>query len=427
MLKENLSSPQDIKEFLRPLLFGVAEADLEKLARAAVVQSLATNTTICREGERGNAVYAIAEGQVDILKRMDAQNERLLGRRGPGSFFGEMAILQDGTRTATVRTAERTLLLKIDRESFLNVLHHSPSLAIRLLVPLADRLREADRKATTELQQANLELTQALHQLEQMDQAKSAFIQVSAHELRTPVAALSGYAQMMQSNPTVQATPQLQALTTGILTTTQRLQRIFNNILDVSKIMNNEIQIHRTPWSIAVILKRVVEAFSTALAARQLSWQQAGIAELPPYPGDPQLLYKALYHLANNAIKYTPDGGVIQVRGELVTDPQLGASLELVIEDSGIGIAKENLELIFEKFYHIGEIAFHSSGTTKFKGGGAGLGLTIARGIIEAHGGRIWAESPGHDEESCPGSRFIIRLPLSEKAREREGEKARRL
>ncbi|MEA3310058.1 MAG: ATP-binding protein [Chloroflexota bacterium] len=417
MIKNTLLSEQAIKEFLRPLLFGVADADLAELARAAVVQSLPANTTICHEGERGNAVYAIAEGQVDILKRMDAKNERLLGQRGPGSFFGEMAILQDGTRTATVRTAQPTLLLKIDRESFLNVLNRSPSLAIRLLVPLADRLREADRKAITELRQANQELTHALQQLKQLDQAKGSFIQVAAHELRTPIAALSGYAQMIQNDLTAQESPFLRPLADGILTTTQRLQRIFNDILDVSKIINAKLQIHRNLWSMTVILKRVVETFSTAMAERRLTWQQTGIAALPPYPGDPKLLYKAFYHLVNNAIKYTPDGGVIKVRGQLTTDSQLGAALEITIEDNGIGIAKEDLELIFEKFYHIGEIAFHSSGTTKFKGGGAGLGLTIARGIIESHGGRIWAESHGYDEERCPGSRFIIRLPLSEKAR----------
>ena len=83
------------------------------------------------------------------------------------------------------------------------------------------------------------------------------------------------------------------------------------------------------------------------------------------------------------------------------------------MQDTGIGISPEDIALIFEKFYRTGEVALHSSGTTAFKGGGPGLGLAIARGIVLTHGGRIWAESPGYDEETCPGSRFIVRIPMS--------------
>ena len=86
--------------------------------------------------------------------------------------------------------------------------------------------------------------------------------------------------------------------------------------------------------------------------------------------------------------------------------------VEIVISDNGIGIAAENLETIFEKFHRVGSSLLHSTGKTKFMGAGPGLGLTIARGIIQAHGGRIWAESPGYDEETFPGSAFHVILPL---------------
>jgi signal transduction histidine kinase len=82
------------------------------------------------------------------------------------------------------------------------------------------------------------------------------------------------------------------------------------------------------------------------------------------------------------------------------------------VQDTGIGIDQANLDIIFEKLYQLGTVELHSSGRTTFKGGGPGLGLAIAAGIIKAHGGRIWAESPGYDEEKCPGSTFFIRLPL---------------
>lgn len=86
--------------------------------------------------------------------------------------------------------------------------------------------------------------------------------------------------------------------------------------------------------------------------------------------------------------------------------------VEVIVADTGIGIAPDELERIFEKFYRVGSVLLHSTGETKFKGAGPGLGLTIARGIVEAHDGRIWAESSGHDEEHCPGSRFHVLLPI---------------
>ena len=83
-----------------------------------------------------------------------------------------------------------------------------------------------------------------------------------------------------------------------------------------------------------------------------------------------------------------------------------------MVSDTGIGIDQQHHELVFEKFYQTGELHLHSSGQTKYKGGGPGLGLAIVRGIVEAHAGRVWVESPGYDEQNHPGSRFIIRLPL---------------
>jgi len=137
-----------------------------------------------------------------------------------------------------------------------------------------------------------------------------------------------------------------------------------------------------------------------------------GLADLPICSGDPDLLYKVFDHLVNNAIKYTPDGGKITITGRAVQDDELGPCVEVSVDDTGIGIEPQDIDLIFEKFYRTGETALHSSGTTKFKGGGPGLGLAIAQGIVLAHGGRIWAESPGCDEETCPGSRFVVRLPI---------------
>ena len=102
---------------------------------------------------------------------------------------------------------------------------------------------------------------------------------------------------------------------------------------------------------------------------------------------------------------------VVEVRYESGQDSP--AMLHFTVRDTGIGIDKQHQDVIFEKFYRTGELSLHSSGRTKFKGGGSGLGLAIAQGIAKAHGGLIWVESDGHDEERLPGSTFHVRLPAS--------------
>lgn len=402
----------DAKEFLRPILFGLAEEDLEELAAAAVQRFYPPGAIVIREGEEGNAVYFIVEGSVEVVKQFENGTERFLHTSGPGEPFGEMALLQEGGRTATVRAIEPLTVLEIGREPFLKVLARSPSLSVRILVRLTGRLRDADRQAIEDLSRANEELTRALNQLKRLDQTKTDFIQVSAHELRTPVAALLGYAQMMQQHPKVRDDPALSMLVDGVVTSTRRLHRVFNSILDVSRLMAGGLQVIRNPMSMSSVFETLQAEFQEVLEERKLSMEIVGLSTLPQYSGDPDLMYKVFYHLVNNAIKYTPDGGRIKITGRTVEVDELGKCLEIVVEDTGIGIAPEDLELIFEKFYRTGEVALHSSSTTKFKGGGAGLGLAIAHGIVKAHGGRIWAESPGYDEEKCPGSRFIVQLPL---------------
>lgn len=402
----------DALEFLRPILMGLAEEDLEELARAAVELSYPPGAVIIQEGDEGDAVYFIVDGSVEVVKEFADGTERFLHTSGQGEPFGEMALLQEGGRTATVRTVEPSTILRIDRDPFLNVLGRSPSLGVHVLVRLTGRLSESDQQSIEELSERNIELADALQKLERLDKTKSEFIQVTAHELRTPVAALLGYAQMMQYNDKAQEDPGLRALVEGVVTSTERLHRIFNSILDVSRLMSGDLKVIRSPLSLAVTFESVRLKAEKALKGRKLTLEVVGLDEVPLCSGDPDLLYKVFDHLVNNAIKYTPDGGRITVTGRAVEVEDLGKCIEVVVEDTGIGIAPQDIDLIFEKFYRTGEVALHSSGTTKFKGGGPGLGLAIAQGIVLAHGGRIWAESPGCDEETCPGSRFIVQLPI---------------
>jgi PAS domain S-box-containing protein len=282
---------------------------------------------------------------------------------------------------------------------------------------LYDNLERFSLRLEEMVQERTEQLSRAYAQLEQLDRTKSDFIKVTSHELRTPLTILSGYSQMLIQNEYVTEHQTLKQLANGIYSGTGRMQEIVNRMLDIAKIDSRSLELSPEPLSMPFLVKNVAGNFETALKQRRLTLDVQDLSKLPRVEADAGALHKVFYHLIGNAIKYTPDGGRITISGDVIQPegdfPEGGA--EIVISDTGIGIDPEFQELIFTKFYQTGEVALHSSGQTKFKGGGPGLGLPIVRGIIQAHGGKLWVESPGYDEESCPGSRFHVVLPIRQR------------
>lgn len=267
-----------------------------------------------------------------------------------------------------------------------------------------EELEENVRARTAELQTAYQEL--AL-----LDHNKSEFIQVVSHELRTPLTVVKAYSQLMLGETLPETHRQYLE---GILTGAVRMNELVNNMIDMIKIDTNVLSVVFEEVYLADLLEGLQEQLTPHLEERHITLTMGHFADLPSLQGDQVLLHKVFHHLLINAIKYTPDNGRITVNGRLQTYPD-GQFIEITIEDTGIGIAPEHQKAIFLKFYQTGRVALHSSGTTKFKGGGPGLGLAIVDGIVRAHGGTIWVESPGHNEETCPGSTFYIILPLQPK------------
>jgi signal transduction histidine kinase len=245
--------------------------------------------------------------------------------------------------------------------------------------------------------------------LEKLDRSKSDFIAVSAHELKTPLTLIDGYASMLKENLDPTNTSSYQAiLLNGILNGTKRLHDIINDMIDASLIDNEILNINFQPVWMSQIITILASECEPAIRERNQT------LKVIPFEGknqmtfgDPERLMQVLRNILMNAIKFTPDGGAITMSGRI-----LPGFYEVTIADNGIGIDPEYLSLIFEKFIRLGTTALHSSGKTKYKGGGPGLGLHIAKGIIESHGGTIWAESPGFDEITCPGSTFHILIPI---------------
>lgn len=276
---------------------------------------------------------------------------------------------------------------------------------------LSDAQTRYSQELVTRLEGRIRDLESVNASLRRLDEMKESFIQLTAHELRTPLTLVYGYSRLLEDNAEIKALLQEDASTRmlfeGLIGSVQRMQVIINEILTVSRIMTNRIDLTIGPTDLGAIVQRTLQTYGQAIQERRLTIQ-FNKADFPDrMQADWELLELAIRNLISNAIKYTPDGGWIACDAEIEGD-----SVRLSVEDSGIGIAKDELQTIFERFHTIGDIQLHSTSKTAFRGGGIGLGLAVCKGIIEAHGGRIWAESAGYDPVNLPGSTFIVVLPL---------------
>ena len=280
---------------------------------------------------------------------------------------------------------------------------------------LYDQITRFNQNLENVVQQRTEELQKAYNQLERLDMTKSKFINIASHELRTPLTLIYGYTQILLSESDILNNTYYQQLISGINTGAGRLAEIINSLLDVAKIDSQELHLHPTPITIPSLVRFVYEKLRKPLEERHLTFTE-DYQELPAIEADLDALRKVFENLIINAIKYTPDGGHITVSGRALAPGEMNlpeGGVEVVVSDTGIGIDPSLRDLIFTKFYQTGEITLHSTGKTKYKGGGPGLGLTIVKGIVAAHGGVIWVESPGYSEEIYPGSNFHVVLPCS--------------
>ncbi len=278
------------------------------------------------------------------------------------------------------------------------------------------------KEVVTRLEKRIRELEAYNADLTRLDSLKDAFINIAAHELRTPLTLLIGYNRLLLENPYVKSMltedDGARMLTDGMAQSITRMQSIINEILTISRIITNRLELSIAPFSVAEVIQRALSFYSSTLNERKLK-VEVHIAGAPSRMlADWELMELTLRNLIGNAIKYTPDGGTITLA--VKANPGAGpedTTVRISVKDTGIGIPIDALDRIFERFNTTSDPMLHSTSKTSFRGGGIGLGLAVAKGIVEAHGGRIWAESAGFDPERCTGSEFIIVMPLMASSR----------
>ena len=281
------------------------------------------------------------------------------------------------------------------------------------------RLVENLMRLNNELRQARRALEKNNRDLERIDQAKSDFISIASHELRTPLTVIKGYSEMLMEDLNLGS--DIKLMMKKIHEGAIRMYEVMDSMFDIAKIDSRALKPNIQPVELGFLLQEICFEHADIIKDRK----QSLLLEIPPLPhikADQDLLCKLFHHLLLNAIKFTDNHGKIAITGCAIppTIDLPHGGVEITFNDTGVGVDPNFREIIFTKFYQQGELGKHSTSKTRFKGGGAGLGLAVSKGIVEAHGGRIWVESPGYDDVNFPGSQFHVILPLG---KPEEGEK----
>ena len=285
------------------------------------------------------------------------------------------------------------------------------------------------RDATSE-EETRLNLERATRELERLNQMKNTFLGLASHELKTPLTIIMGYLELLSTEFADQLDEGAQDMVRQISSASERLSEIVRDMLDVSMLDSRTIDLVSQEVGVNDLVRRVADGAKKDIRQRRQTLQLDLAPDLPDVRCDVDRMVQALGNVLGNAIKFTPDEGRIIVRTRLVhrsRPPEKFSQngdkgqcpisgdrfpyVEISIVDQGIGIALEDQETIFEKFYEIGDVEEHSSGKVAFKSRGAGLGLTIVKGVVAIHGGAVWVESSGYDPQAMPGSTFHILLP----------------
>src|SRR5258708_5280120 len=248
------------------------------------------------------------------------------------------------------------------------------------------------RTAGEDMQNLNKDLVGTKERIEQLDSVKTDFITIASHELRTPLAQIRGYTDIIDAlNDQGMLDPdQMTGMTTNLRKATDRLERLIGDMLDVSQIGLDAMDLRFAQTTTENVVRLAIEPLTESIKQRKLTVVARGLRDLPPIEADMQRLVQAFRNVVTNAIKYTPDGGRIDITGHLPKNEQTNKD-EIVrgIQDTGLCIDPQDYELIFEKFFRVSDPGLHSTGVSKFMGPGPGLGLTIARGVIQGHGGGL--------------------------------------
>ena len=255
------------------------------------------------------------------------------------------------------------------------------------------------RLAQEQLARQNLDLAAANAELRRLDELKSNFVAVAAHELRSPLAVIQGYVEMLADEDVGPLSEGQRVYLGAIQKSTQRLLHITSSLLDVTRIEAGRMDLVLQPTDLPALVWAAAAEFQTQLTAKRQCLTLHHAPALPPALCDPTRASQIVGNLVSNAIKYTPEQGHIRIAVQAAAEEGF---LQVSVADDGIGIASGDQDKLFDRF-------FRAASAAQIGVGGTGLGLYITRSLVELHGGRIWVSS-----EPGTGSTFYVTFPIAD-------------
>ncbi len=398
LLRRALSVSEKIDSFpfLRraPIFKGLTDDEIRLVAASCAEEERDSGDVIFVEGSTADRFYIVMEGRVEVWKNYYDPRPDLLAVHGSGRFFGEMALIDELPRSATVVAKEKTRLLYLYRDDFRRLIRERSSIALSVMTGISNMVRNSNEAYVDDLRKRNVELERAYAQLKKAHSERlrterlstlGKFSSLILHDIRNPLSILKGQLQLMQMR--LNEPDKLEHHVAASFAEVIRLERLASEFLDYSR---GEVRLDMAVTKPSELFAKVEEAIGARLADAGIKLEKE-LRYDEPVILDAERVFRALLNVADNARKaMSSSGGILTLKSFRDRD-----KLILETADSGEGMSPEVLAHVFEPFY---------SASNK---GGTGLGMLIVKNIIEAHGGTVRLGSkPG------VGTRVLLSFPL---------------
>jgi signal transduction histidine kinase len=387
-----------------PFLTTLSEASRARLKELLHDEHHPANTVIFREEMPGEVLYIIWSGRVAIVKDLEGETPILLAYGEPGEILGEMSLLENGSHSASVVAVKDTHLLRLSRTDLQGLVSEQSPIGIEILGALgktvSGRLRAANKvrisiaHAESRLARRVQQLATETERMAELERLRQETTDLIVHDIRSPLNCIEASLQLLQLILPEDVLVSCAKIIDLALGSCKDILKLVDSMLEVARMESDGLVLDLQPISLLPLITDAVNRLRPRAEQYNITLELDAPAELPSIQGNAGKLERVLSNLLDNALKYTPEGGLITVAVRPVN-----GQVEVRVTDTGPGIPPEHRERIFDRFARVpGSEGRHE---------GLGLGLAFCRSVIEAHGGRIWVES-----EVGQGSTFAFTIPV---------------